>query len=364
MRKIWKMLIFVAAVGSLVGCVGVKPQKTQERQKTNQILWPALPDRPRFRFSGTLRSAADIVQEDKEQALRRQFTGQTEVSYRPVLNKPTGIAVRFGLVYVAEPAAKAIIVFDMQRRKLFRFGVREPNALQRPQSIAVDREGLVYVLDSQLRKVMVFDRIGLFIRSINVKDGFTNPVAVAVNPNGKTIYVVDRGDIENNDHKVVAFSADGRELFRLGARGNIEGKFNIPLAAAVAEDGTLYVADSGNFRVQAFDETGKFKFQFGRIGIDSGSFSRPKGVAVDPAGNIYVSDAGFNNVQIFNSEGQLLMPIGGLSLDPGPGRYGLIASIAVDESGRLFVNDHYFNKIEVFFPISDDEWMRMGGQVE
>lgn len=359
MRNALKMLLLAAAVGALAGCAGVKSEKDGAKPKKDQILWPALPEQPRFKFVGILRAATDIVQESEDQAFRRQLTGQAEVSERPVINKPSGIAVRSGLVYVAEPSAKAVTVFDMQRRKLFRFGVREPNSLHRPQAIAVDREGMVYVLDSKLLKVMVFDNLGLFIRAINVKEGFTNPVAVAVNPDGKTIYVVDRGDIGNDDHKVVAFSAEGKELFRLGARGDGEGRFNIPLAATVSDDNTLYVADSGNFRVQAFDGAGKFKFEFGRIGIEPGSFSRPRGIAADPAGNVYVSDAGFNNVQIFNNKGQLLMPLGGLNRDPGPGHYALIASIAVDEGGRLFVNDHYFKKIEVFFPISEDEGARL-----
>jgi DNA-binding beta-propeller fold protein YncE len=218
---------------------------------------------------------------------------------------------------------------------------------------------MVYVLDSVLRKVMVFDNLGLFVRGISVKEGFSNPVAVAVNPDGKTIYVVDRGDLANDDHKVVAYSAEGKEIFRLGARGDAEGKFNIPLAAVVAEDNTLYVADSGNFRVQAFDGNGKFKFAFGRPGAEPGSFSRPRSIAADATGNIYVADASFNNVQIFDSKGQLLMPLGGLSREPGPGNYALIASVAVDEGGRLYINDHYFKKIEVFLPVPEAEGLRL-----
>lgn len=360
MRKTWLALLLPALVASLLGgCATVKSDKDEAKREKDKILWPGLPDQPRFRFAGVLRAASDLIKETDDQILQKALTGRSQVSDAPVIDKPSGIAVRFGMVYVAEPAAKAVTVFDIQRRKLFRFGVREPNSLSRPQAIAVDREGLVYVLDSKLRRVMVFDNLGLFVRAINVKDGFSHPVAVAVSPDGKIVYVVDRGDVGNDDHKVVAFSEEGKELFRLGPRGETEGKFNIPLAAAVGEDNTLYVADSGNFRIQAFDSTGKFKFQFGRAGVEPGSFSRPRGIALDPAGNVYVSDAGFNNVQIFNAKGELLMPLGGLSQEPGPGRYGLIASIAVDEGGRLFVNDHFFKKIEVFLPIPEAEGLRL-----
>lgn len=360
MRKTWQLIALIAAVaGMMAGCAAVTPDKVDAKKKKDRILWPAPPDQPRFRFAGNLRAASDIVQESEEAQFKRKLTGLSSISNEPVIDKPSGIAVRFGLVYVAEPVAKAVTVFDMQRRKLFRFGWRKPNNLMRPQAIAIDREGLVYVLDSELRKVMIFDNIGLFLRSIDLKIGYTNPVAVAVNPDGKTIYVVDRGDLGNDDHKVVAFSAEGKEIFRLGARGGEDGKFNIPLAAVVAEDNTLYVADSGNFRIQAFDGEGKFKFAFGKVSAGVGGFARPRSVAVDPAGNIYVSDGGFNNVQIFNKQGELLMPLGGLSRDPGPGNYALIGSIAVDEAGVLFVNDHYFKKIEVFLPLSDAEGQRL-----
>ncbi len=347
-------MVWGVALGLLVsGCGPVRPANPEKSAKPAKprILWPQPPDEPRYRFAGILRSAADVLLENDEARFKRMVTGQKSISDDPVIDKPSGIAVRFGMVYVAEPSAAAITVFDMQRRKLFRFGKRESDKLGRPQSVAVDNEGNVHVLDSKQQKVLVFDNLGLLLRSFSVGEGFTSPVGIAVNPDGKAIYVVDRGDLGNNDHKVVAFSAEGKELFRLGPRGEDEGKFNIPLAAAVGPDNTLYVADSANFRVQAFDPSGKFKFAFGSPGTAPGTFARPRSLAVGPDGNIHVADTGFNNVQIFDPEGRVLMPLGSLNRDPGPGNYALIAGIAVDEAGRLFVNDHYFKKIEVFEPV-------------
>ncbi len=345
-------------------CAVVKSKQEEVRnkgEKLHSVYWPAPPEQPRFKFIGILRSAKDVMQESDDARLKRKLTGEDADNERPVIDRPSGIAVRSGMVYVAEPSAKAITVFDMPRRKLFRFGLREPNNLKHPQAIAVDREGLVYVLDTALQKIMIFDQIGLFLHAIDLKDGFTHPVAVAVNPDGKTIYVVDRGDLGNNDHKIVAYSPSGKELFRIGPRGEADGKLNIPLAATVAGNNTLLVADSGNFRVQAFDPSGKFKFSFGAPGSEPGNFSRPRSIAVDSGGRIYVADAGFNNVQIFNEQGQLLMPLGALKREPGPANYALLAGIAVDEGGRLYVVDHYFKKIEVFLPITDDEGRKLTG---
>lgn len=348
-------MVLALAVAALSGCAGPVADLPQKKQ---QLLWPSLPDQPRFAFQATLRTEASIVPEAQDQRLQRMLTG-VERSDGVIIGKPSGIVAREGRIYVAEPAVKAVTVLDASRKKLFRFGLREPNTLARPQAIALDDHGRVYVLDVGLRRVMVFDALGLFQFFITLERGFTNPVAVAVSPDGKTIYVVDRGDLDNDDHKVVALAPDGGEKFRLGARGREDGQFNIPLAATVAPDGTLLVADSGNARIQAFDAGGKFKFSFGGFGAEPGRFSRPRAIAADSEGNIYVADAGFNNVQIFNAKGQLLMPLGRLSQEGGPGNYSLIGSIAIDEANRLFITDNLFRKIDVFRRLSDEEGKRM-----
>ena len=342
-------------VAGLLSCAG---PAVEVPRKADQLLWPALPDQPRFVFEAILRSEANIVPESEDQQLRRRLTGATR-NDQPVLSKPSGIVVREGRVYVAEPAVKAVTVLDAARGKLFRFGLRAPNTLERPQALALDSEGLVYVLDAGLRRVMVFDALGLFQFAIELKQGFTNPVAVAVSDDGQTIYVVDRGDLGNQDHKVVAFTPDGKEKFRIGPRGQANGRFNIPLAATVAGDGTLLVADAGNSRIQAFDAGGQFKFSFGGFGAEPGRFSRPRAIAADREGNIYVADAGFNNVQVFNAKGELLMPLGRLSQTPGPGHYALIGALAVDETNRLYVTDNLFRKIDVFRRLSDQEGQRL-----
>lgn len=342
-------LLIAASVGALVGCAG---SGVKSDAQAHQMHWPALPDQPRFVFEATLGTESNILAEDESKRLRRAITG-VKANNRPVIDKPSGLAVFEHRVYITEPSVKAVTVMDGSRHRLFRMGTRAPNNLELPQAVAIDAEGLVYVLDPKLQKVMVFDPLGLFKFSIALEGKFSNPVGLAVDANGQSIYVVDRGMLENDDHKVVAFSPDGKEKFRLGPRGHEDGKFNIPLAAVVAPDGTLLVADSGNAKIQAFDATGKFKFSFGGFGAELGRFSRPRSIATDRDGNIYVADAGFNNVQIFNAKGELLMPMGKLSQDNSPGNYALIGAIAVDESNRLFVTDNFFKRIDVFRQLSD-----------
>jgi sugar lactone lactonase YvrE len=348
-------LVLVPLLIGLWACAPAPQKSGKVAAAPQNLLWPPPPDLPRFEFETVLQSAADISPETDESRWKRALQGRPDTSDALVISKPSAIVSRNGRVYVAEPGARAITVFDAARKRLFRFGLREPNVLKRPQALALDDAGKVYVLDPQLKKVMIFDGMGLFLQAISLGRAFSNPVGIAVQGDGATVYVVDRGNVDQDDHKVVALAPDGTERFRLGPRGSGPGQFNIPLAAAVAPDGTLYVVDSGNFRIQAFDATGKFKLQFGGAGVGIGQFSRPRAISLDQDGNIYVSDGGFNNVQIFDAAGQLLMPLGRLSREPGPGNYALIAGIAIDETRRLYVVDHYFKKIEVFRWLSDEE---------
>ena len=343
------LAIALTATLLLGGCASENLHKAEAPRF--QLAWPEPPDPARYVYEGQLRSPADIRPENEDERLRRMLTGRGAVSTDPAYRKPAALAARKGRIYVADPPTASIVVFDIPRQRVFRMGVREPNQVMKPVSLAIDGAGRVYVLDSKRRTVMVYDALGLFLFSVGDPKALNQPSGVAVSADGQRIFVVDRGSLEGDDHKVVAYAPDGKELFRLGPRGAGPGQFNIPLSATVSPDGTLFVLDSGNFRVQGFDLDGTPRLTFGNVGAGLGQFSRPRSIATDPNGNIFVSDGSFNNVQIFNPRGQLLMWIGKPDLRNGPGQFGLIAAVATDETGRLYVADHYHNKIEVYRPV-------------
>lgn len=333
---------------ALQGCSSSPKGDTADAKLEYQLLWPEPPNEVRFIFEAELRNQSDIRKETEEERMRRILTGRSTMSEQPVYRKPSAVAARKGRIYVADPPTNSIFVFDVPRGRLFQMGVRDPNRVQAPLALALDQEGRVYTVDGRLGKVMAFDALGLFLFEIDISKDITKPAGLAVSPDGQRIYVVDRGSIDNDDHKVVAYAPDGRELHRLGPRGAAPGQLNIPLAASVAPDGNVHVLDSGNFRVQTFSPDGKFLSSFGGVGNGFGQFSRARDIATDQDGNIYVSDASFNNVQIFNPAGELLMWLGGPGRTNLPGQFGLIGSIAVDETGRLYVSDQYHQKIEVY----------------
>lgn len=158
-------------------------------------------------------------------------------------------------------------------------------------------------------------------------------------------YVIDTGGVTTQEHHLYIFNAKTGELEKtIGTRGRGDGDFNLALQVTTAEDGTVYVTDSGNFRVQAFNPDGSHKLSFGTVGRKIGNFARPKGISTDAEGNIYVVDSAFGNFQIFNNKAQLLMYIGQRGQQPYPGLYMLPAGITVDENGRVYLVDQFHRK--------------------
>ena len=349
-------LVMLILVSLLSACSTTSGEK---KPYDGPLFWPQPPDQPRFAYEALLRSQADVTIVSEEASLREQLTGKAAVSGDPVFDKPSAIVSRNGRVYVADTGSHTVVVFDIPRHRVFRFGIRQPGDLLKPAGLALDEKMNIYVADSKWRRVNVYDSLGLFQRSVGDPADLERPTGVAVSRDGERIYVIDRAYNESDQHRVVVYDKEGNKVKVIGSRGSAEGQFNVPTQGVVGADGTLYVLDSGNFRVQMFDRDGKYLRSFGGAGKEFGHFARPRGIAVDDEGNIYVSDAGFNNFQIFNPSGQLLMSVGQGSLDGNPGQYGMLSGIAVDETGRVYVVDQLLNKVEVIRRLSDSEGQQL-----
>ncbi len=316
-------------------------------------LWPVPPELPRYRYEATLRNAGSVADEAGTAAARRLLTGEDERGRS--FGKPFAVAAAQGRVYVTDTEGRRVFVFDLPRRRSFSFGLRLQGQLKKPSGIALDGAGRVYVVDTTARRLVVYDPLGLYLSEIDGSADWQRPTAVAVNPAGDRIFVVDTAGVESDRHRVLVYGAEGRLLHTLGGRGSGPGEFNLPADAAVGADGSLWVLDAGNFRVQAFDAQGRFLRQFGSVGNGLGQFARPRGLAVAADGRIYVADALLCNVQVFQPDGQLLLALGSRAARDEPGRYLLPARLACDETGRLYVVDQYLHKIEVLQPLSEAE---------
>lgn len=338
-----------------LACIGISSCSTTPvpaEETKYQEFWPAPPELARYRYIMSIFSSDGVVLKSEAEQFQEFLVGKKKPSYQ--LRRPLDIAVRQGRIYLIDSGSSLVHVFDMQRRRYFNFGFRFEGKLSRPVSLSVDEKGLVYVADRGRNSIIVYDSFGLYVSHISL-DTITSQIAgITTDPAGEFLYIVDRGGVDSNLHRVVIIDKQGTLVKQIGQRGQAPGEFNLPSDIVMGLSGKLYVLDAGNFRVQVFDAEGTFINSWGDAGASLGQFGMPRSISVDRENHLYISDAQFGNIQIFDTEGRLLLPLGQLSNKSEPGRYSLITGIIVDQSNYLYVLDQSFNKIDIFQKLDID----------
>ncbi|RMH18032.1 MAG: 6-bladed beta-propeller [Gemmatimonadetes bacterium] len=371
--------------------------RAQDRTDDEEIVWPLPPDPPRVRYVGVLRSERDIGKKGSFLSrLRSGLLGERERLL--AVTRPWDVHVApDGKIYVTNGSPTGILVFDPDEKSSRLLQPRGRARLSKAMGITGDAEGNIFVADPSGRRVVAMTPEGDLIRAYGGAQVLLNPVDVALSRDGSKVYVAD-----SYLHQVLIFDRESGELLeRIGKnegslaektarkssvahgaeeapadphvatnepsdlvenRGGGPGEFRYPSFLAVAPDGTLYVTDAMNFRVQAFTPEGEYKLEFGGMGDGPGRFARPKGLAVDSEGHIYVADAAFSNIQIFDADGRLLMAFaeGGNA----EGQLNMPIGVTFDDRDRIFVADRYNDRIQVFEYLGSPEEERPTGQPE
>ncbi|MFQ5666209.1 MAG: SBBP repeat-containing protein [Candidatus Binatia bacterium] len=327
----------VGLVTGMAACAAVK------RPQFTELLWPEPPLTPRIKFVGLLRSRNDLGRNVAE-LVADALVGGKKVP--DSIERPMGIVPeRSGeRLYVTDYDNGRVLVFNFEARTMQSLG-DEAHGFARPFGIAVDDKDNVYVVDSALKLVRVFDSSGRFLRNLT-HESLERPTGIAIDARRRKVYVVDSASKDSENHVVHVFDLDGTYLKALGGLGTEDGKFFFPTYVAVDGDGKLYVSDTLNARVQVFDADGHHLMNIGKRGDTFGMFDKPKGVAVDTFGNVYVADSTWSNIQIFNSRGEVLLYFAGRGHIPG-----LLfnpTGIAIDNDNRIYVADAFNNRVAIY----------------
>jgi len=175
------------------------------------------------------------------------------------------------------------------------------------------------------------------------------PRSIAIAPDG-SLYVADSGN-----NRIQHLNPSGEVLQVWGQYGDAiqgdapGGMFNEPWGVAVAPDGTVYVADTWNYRIQKFTPDGRFLTMWQTFGPDmTDVFYGPRGIAVDGHGRVLVVDTGDKRVVVFDADGSYLTQFGSAGL--GLGQFDEPVGIALDADGNVYVADTWNQRVQVFVP--------------
>jgi tripartite motif-containing protein 71 len=130
--------------------------------------------------------------------------------------------------------------------------VLQHDTLHRPQGVCVDRRGALYVADTFRHQVLRFDAGMRFLGPVgqpgDAPGQLSEPQDLAVDDAGR-LYVVECGT-----HRMQVFAGSGEgadpdvSVQCISALGRA-GQLVAPSGVAVAPDGSVYVADTGNHRI-------------------------------------------------------------------------------------------------------------------
>lgn len=274
-------------------------------------------------------------------------------------SSPTGIAVdKDGNIYVADTDNHSIQKFDKDGKFLGRWGGEAGSAeggYYYPRGLTTNSDGQVYVADTGNNRVQRLDtdgnpmkawgKFGFAWRGADMNK-FDAPWGVTTDQDGN-IYVTD-----TNNARIQKFKGDGTPLLKWGRDGSFDGAFFFPRGVAVDFVGNTYVADEGNNRIQKFDTRGSFLTKWGREGSGPGQFKAPWGVTCDALGNVYVVDQGNHRIQKFDGNGTFLCAWGNRGKTEG--QLNFPSGVAVDKEGAVYVVDSGNHRVIKYVPTDEE----------
>ena len=221
-----------------------------------------------------------------------------------LFDSPTAIVVdKYGRIFIADTGNNAIRIIENnlnppgnnildnnivntligQGSILLPSAVGKSNLLNRPQGIAIDLLGNLFISDTDNHRIC------------------------QITSGGELVTIAGSTTLDSNFRYVSGF-----------INGNGTGaSFNFPTALVVDRIGNIFVTDTGNNVIRRITKSknvttvagsGQPFFNDGRR--EQASFNRPTGIAIDSQNIIYVSDTGNNVIRRINTDGDVSLMVG------------------------------------------------------
>ena len=320
------------------------------------------------------------------------------------VNQPTGISSdNKGNIYICDEASSAIFVIkknsSIKQIDFSLSGIPNKNApmygdigeqpfIFYPQKVQIDKDGNIYVLDNgsvygSKHGLMMFSRILVFSSNLRYKKVITNfnkfPFisdfiledgyiyltglygTFKLDLNGKIlssntavtttgeIYRDDRGYIyivrNLPDSFVEILDKDLKIIRYIGKNPEITAKLHYAKGVAVANNGDIYVADTGNSRIVVFSKDGDYRFSFGNFGNNENQFIGPVRIFINGK-EVYVSDPLSSTVKVFSLAGEFEEFL--FSSNSRSNAFAYPYKISVNSEGLLATLDGYSGRVYLY----------------
>lgn len=205
-----------------------------------------------------------------------------------------------------------------------------------PSAIVFDTDGSLFFAERGAHSVRRIDMAGnLTTVAGNGVQGFSgdgasslsasldSPQGLALGPN-HILYIADTHNrrvrsVDLSTHVITTIAGDGFDAFSGDGGPAVRARLSQPTALAVAPDGSLYIADSGNHRIRRVSLGGVISTVAGSTQGFSGdgqsaadaTLDAPEGIAVDLSGNVYIADSHNHRVREIAASGGFIQTIAG-----------------------------------------------------
>ncbi len=219
------------------------------------------------------------------------------------LRNPVYLAINAqGNVYVSDTRLKNVYIFSPEGKFIKKFVPNgDPDFEWNPLALTFDKKGYLYASNTYMdHEIVVFDANGKLkfrfgkrrytLAKGQYKGDFYFPNGIVVDRDGR-MFIAD-----SNNRRVQVFSPQGKLIYIVESGGN-------PRGIAVDSHNRLYAVDALGHDVSVIrktDRKGVAICIFGEQGVDFGQFQYPNGMGLDKAERrIYVTDRENDRVQVW-----------------------------------------------------------------
>lgn len=252
---------------------------------------------------------------------------------REIGGKGAGLGQFGGEIYVAFDREGHLYVSDSDNRRIQRLSTSgfevlsgEGVAFRHPKDLVVDDQGRIYVVDWH----------SVYVEGSNAPKLYTFlPCIHVLDPDGKLIRTISLGPKEKPrglQEATVIVDEEGAYALGIKATG-----YDRDFRMAVDRQGNLYVLDVSANTISKFDREGNRLFTFGEYGTGDGQLDGAQDLAVDNLGYVYVADTGNHRVVVFNPDGDFDRAFGRKGLQAGEFIKPFV--LAIDSHARVLVAD-------------------------